>query len=1053
MTTPQYTFLPWYRTGLATAIDRNPGVGEERGEIKVRLKTLADRDESLSVEQTVRLIGPGDVLGIDARAVVRLEPHPNANDFEPNYMAAIEFFDEDYAWRYSPRAPGGAGRARLLPWLALLVLEEGEYDIVAQPTPGLPRVCKVHDAAVLPAPDDLWAWAHAHLNVAAADTADPKTTAAQLAANPADGCSRLVAARRLRANKSYRAVLVPAFEAGRQAGLQASAAQPGPMAWGRAGAVDLPVYFEWSFRTGQEGDFESLARRLEPVTPDPTVGRRPMNLSRPLPGAVVPPVRNAAAVPRAVLDLEGALQLPQAQPSGWAADSRLAFQTWLAEFINLGELWTVNASHQLSNAAALPGGTRLPIVLPPAYGRWHANLQTLEPAQAGAADGRWFEQIDLDPRNRVAAAFGTLVVQKNQEAFMARAWAQYGELFSANRFRYRAQFMREVLTATQDKHLAPLADAALLATTGLAHARVLVSGDAAEKLTVHGSIQRSALPLAAVQPALRRLLRRNGPLAKRSGAGVSQLAHLIEDLASQRQALAPAWAQPQERLSLSHSPAAVARPEAPPPPESWLGSDWDELRPRLVAYLEHTLQLLPRQPQLQATVRLLQDMLRTGDAQAVASAARLTPQAVADVRGATGWVPPALSQTAQPVDRLPVREHRSFSSAAWNFRQAAMNAAEWLTQEVPVQTPRPALDLVATAGTLREQLSPYRTVAERVDRMFALPAAVKVASYDPLEAIMAHPQFDDAAYEYLKKISEEYVVPNLGKIPNNGITLLEANWRFIESFMVGLNHEMARELLWRGYRTDQRGTCFAQFWRIAGVPGASKGDIEPIHGWKRGGRLTPLGENRPAGRIIKNNLVLVIRGDLLRRYPNTQVCAVKAVPNPAPRKDDSFQFSTRRPGTLVQQPTLLATFAPDVYCFGFDLDKTEARGAPPAQGANPGSDLGWYFVLAERFGEPRFGLDDPGTETPAFPQTATTLAAGLTWAHLVKDQDGYAAMDGLDLSLHQPAAADQPLIIDKKTVDHPEHRATWGTDAADMAAILLQTPFRMYFHAGDMLLP
>ena len=30
--------------------------------------------------------------------------------------------------------------------------------------------------------------------------------------------------------------------------------------------------------------------------------------------------------------------------------------------------------------------------------------------------------------------------------------------------------------------------------------------------------------------------------------------------------------------------------------------------------------------------------------------------------------------------------------------------------------------------------------------------------------------------------------------------------------MVGLNHEMARELLWREYPTDQRGSYFRQFW-------------------------------------------------------------------------------------------------------------------------------------------------------------------------------------------------------------------------------------------------
>ena len=46
---------------------------------------------------------------------------------------------------------------------------------------------------------------------------------------------------------------------------------------------------------------------------------------------------------------------------------------------------------------------------------------------------------------------------------------------------------------------------------------------------------------------------------------------------------------------------------------------------------------------------------------------------------------------------------------------------------------------------------------------------------------------------------------------------LETNPRFIESYMVGLNHEMARELLWREYPTDQRGTCFRQFWDLSAV--------------------------------------------------------------------------------------------------------------------------------------------------------------------------------------------------------------------------------------------
>ena len=73
----------------------------------MRLRTkVGDADEF--ADRTVRLIGPGDLLGIDPRAVVRVDPRPNTNDFEPNYVAAIEFFDEDFPWRYSPRGATGS---------------------------------------------------------------------------------------------------------------------------------------------------------------------------------------------------------------------------------------------------------------------------------------------------------------------------------------------------------------------------------------------------------------------------------------------------------------------------------------------------------------------------------------------------------------------------------------------------------------------------------------------------------------------------------------------------------------------------------------------------------------------------------------------------------------------------------------------------------------------------------------------------------------------------------------------------------------------------------
>ena len=50
-------------------------------------------------------------------------------------------------------------------------------------------------------------------------------------------------------------------------------------------------------------------------------------------------------------------------------------------------------------------------------------------------------------------------------------------------------------------------------------------------------------------------------------------------------------------------------------------------------------------------------------------------------------------------------------------------------------------------------------------------------------------------YEDLKRISDELFLPNVQLIEQNSMTLLETNQPFIESYMVGLNHEFARELL------------------------------------------------------------------------------------------------------------------------------------------------------------------------------------------------------------------------------------------------------------------
>ena len=58
----------------------------------------------------------------------------------------------------------------------------------------------------------------------------------------------------------------------------------------------------------------------------------------------------------------------------------------------------------------------------------------------------WLSELNVDPRRRTAAGFGTRVIQKNQEDYMRLAWQQIGDVLAANR---RIHFVQFALQASQ----------------------------------------------------------------------------------------------------------------------------------------------------------------------------------------------------------------------------------------------------------------------------------------------------------------------------------------------------------------------------------------------------------------------------------------------------------------------------------------------------------------------------------------------------------------------------------------------------------------------------
>jgi hypothetical protein len=280
--------------------------------------------------------------------------------------------------------------------------------------------------------------------------------------------------------------------------------------------------------------------------------------------------------------------------------------------------------------------------------------------------------------------------------------------------------------------------------------------------------------------------------------------------------------------------------------------------------------------------------------------------------------------------------------------------------------------------------------------------------------------------------------------------------------MVGLNHEFGRELLWREYPTDQRGSPFRQFWDVstyydpsAADPELQKEalrDIPPIHRWDRTTTLGTHNNREPPG-AAQENVVLAVRGELFKKYPTAVVYAHKADWQQKNGQIDLTRERTLRalaagedlkpPRDKVKTPIYQARVSDDVFLFGFDLTIDVARGGP---GDQPGDidRAGWFFVIKERPGEPRFGLDLSGDAT-----TVQTWS-DVSWSHVAPGPYLGAAQT---VTLAKPIDATQAEYEARLAQYNEDVQVPWGAnaDSADLAYILYQSPVLVAVHAAEML--
>src|SRR5262245_30915004 len=978
------SFLPWVRQGAATAIAAIDTLGpQQSGAANVSITLSVNNAPVPAV--AVRLRGPADVVGIDVHQIVRTDPRPGTGDFEPNCFASIEFDRADFPWLFTPARANANGQLR--PWLCLVVIRKQDgvrlTSTVDSPLPILQIATPAKPFIELPDLKECWAWAHSQ---AAADTSvNPNAVGDALNGAPELSLSRLVCPRLLAANTEYLACVVPTFELGRKAGLglaiadaDLTAVNAMTTAWTLTATapalVQLPVYYSWEFRTSQAGDFEALARRLKIASPS-GLGQRCVDISNPgfeLPaGFPPPPTVTTVKVEGALMPLNGTSS-PVTNVL-WSDPFAAPFEQGLANVVDQPGLRHCPAP-AIATAAAIPTGALATAGVGPfgtvvVAGGVPVSQGVLAPgsvltspgapgagtvptivslAASTAASGATTEPLLAPPLYGRWHAGRALVTPG------AANW--FDELNLDPRWRSVAALGTSVIQQHQEALMASAWDqAAQIQQVNQRMRQLQVSMAIGESLHARHLMKLSEdMTLRFASPAFSRL-RMPAP----GVLGPTLTAQVMQSILP-----VPATQTAMRRIGRQRGP--LTRRIA--------AQGYTRIAARTWVAMLNTFSVPPPPPR-----------------PAIVRASLPFPPTVDMVVNATWSSSFQIAPENQPLPFLPAVDPLP---AAWDYPGAFRAAAAAHLARIPLPSNASLIfrsPLDTTAGLVRDQMRP-RVVLANLARAIVttgdnvLPPTAPGVTPVGTESVMMAPSFSQPMYEPLKDKSQDLLLPGLDKVDVDSVVGLKTNRAFVEAYMIGLNFEMGRELLWRGFPTDQQGTYFKNFWgNDTGAAGAA--DIDDLR--KNLGRaLGTAPPNAPADQFV-----LLLRSGLLRRYPNAIVYLTPALTG----------VTTNPPPDVF--PMFNGAMDPDVNFFGFAITAAAAVGSA----TNPG----YFVVIQEHPTEPRFGLDAP---------VVNTLIA--TKSHLA-------------IGTQPPAGV-------------PLKGHTWGRNSAHMADITRRLPVRITIHASQL---
>lgn len=930
MSNTSYYFLPWVRYGLLKHDQGMPILGDNafqngtafpgRTKIHVELKL----NDQLIDMQNLSFFGPGDIVGIDAREIVRTEPKHLVPDFPPQLFPFIEFDRPDFPWLFTPGKPDAGDR--LLPWIVLVVLRKDDGKIitdVAKPSPELE--CDIKE---LPDLNESWAWAHAQY-IGASDTSQ-ENISEELATKPLQNVSRLICPRKLKPNEHYLACVVPTFKVTESKDQTGNVTSTLDLAW-RHGSQSpttrssspmlVPIYYHWKFSTAAEGNFKDFIARL----------KMPGDLNSKVQEAFfrcmdVSSLFKDKPAQAATLDIISVLELE-------AIDKPTATDQQQKDVIQAQLTNKIDGPQSLSD--------KIP---PPAYGSWH--VQKHKPGIPSLNDARlpaWYKTLNLDPRYRVAAALGTQVIQQQQEQLMVSAWEQASGWDAANRL-IRQKQCAEKVTYSIYKRIKNLSDATFMQITEpIAEAVEQHLSTTKENVTIsrNAGIRTAAISDKNYQDRIlvsancRRFLRSHGHLFRR-GLTPGDEQPKARKPSSFQAAMASNNTGTITPVAMENSPEQVASASVSP-----------------VAAENAVLQVAP---------------------------VVISPEILSQVTITASTVKPPVI-TTNPVPQVTEVTMFPWIIASYHpvyFHQALPQPQQVLIAEIK----KNRLEGIRPDLTFAEDLQDRLEISPKNSSnlyQFKIGKTREASSSNMMKSIKrVDVSFPQPMYEPLRDFFREMLIPGLDQIPNNSLVVLKTNLAFIEAYMVGLNHEMSRELLWREYPAYLEQTFFKKFWDDRGSGKPATDDLAEIQNWTK-----DLGQNLVTSQE-EELWMLLIKGDLLTRFPNTIISA--------------------RKGSETRYHDLRVNLQPDVTILGFQIE----------------SPNDWTFVLQEHPTDTRFGLNNES-------RSKDTLR-DLTWSDVALSENGseYISLKpGLNTKLASSAQQD----------------VSWGKNSAHMAYITLQKPY------------